>query len=758
MGVYLPCLNVDSKDSGSSYSVGAFLNPSSVANAVGAKVLASVLGDSAFSFYIGPLSILLSIGINFEFWKNILGLGETRIDREKEAIQDVMTPIFRYLAKAYKVPITDNHALQFPSDGVRKQFERRPEIAALVDYTASTDDYVANYVFARKDAAEGQEQRVSNQFLANAAYNGWTVDATKKIWDAIVEAAKPECSQDKSRWVYNPEIVRTVAQMGALKRYIPLDVLLDYATHNELGTFLANEVIKMWGDNPDLVKDLPTNLTNSYSDLYQTYSGSHLAEQDEYGNVIPLMGRAGWGNLVNTVEVKGPEYPDFANPDGGIQSPGGGGTQGGGNGGDQGGGGTGGDQGGGTGGDQGGGTGGDQGDGGGGNQGGGNGGDQGGNGGTQGGDGLTEQQRFNYACRIVYKLVNRQTLTQDEYDWILTNEGSTAVTDAYRDPDCNPSLGQSYDPDLPTTDDCPTVPQDDGGGDQGTDGPPDQGDGDGGDQDQDCPPKCQEQIDIIKEKQGECCDFVQEVIVPEIKLILEWLTDIEYRVEGQLPTLPPSHEPFTPPTDPGDKPKKDEPDEPTGTTPTEPPFPPEVMDCLAKLCAPGEIPRIVKEQDRELVCREIPLCDETGGPWGGMAECWLKTNTPNVADVEGVFASRGYPSYAVNQMAFAFQRTFQQVVGELAQLGGLAPQGGDQGEQAQVWRYGSSVVAKLTSAFGRADYNAEGAEDIPIEQRDYIFADPADDATSKIKYVSVQPRDGERDPCTGVVQGTLEIP
>ena len=747
MGVYLPCLNVDSKDSGSSYSVGAFLNPSSVANAVGAKVLASVLGDSAFSFYIGPLSILLSIGINFEFWKNILGLGETRIDREKEAIQDVMTPIFRYLNKAYKVPITDNHALQFPSDGVKKQFERRPEIAALVDYTASTDDYVANYVFAKDNAELGQEQRVSNQFLANASYNDWTVDATKKIWDAIVEAAKPECSQDKSRWVYNPEIVRTVAQMGALKRYIPLDVLLDYATHNELGTFLANEVVKMWGNNPDLVKDLPTNLTNSYSDLYQTYSGSHLAEQDEYGNVIPLMGRAGWGNLVNTVEVKGPEYPDFINPDNGIQSGNGGGTQGGGGtGGDQGGG-TGGDQGGGTGGDQGGGTGGDQGDGGGGDQGGGDGGDQGGNGGTQSGDGLTETQRFNYACRIVYKLVNKQQLTQDEYDWILTNEGSTAVTDAYRDPDCNPSLGQSYDPDLPTTDDCPTVPQDDGGGDQGTDGPPDQGDGDGGDQDQDCPPKCQEQIDILREQQDECCDKIEEIIIPEIKIILEWLTDIEYRVPGPLPTLGPSPEPFTPPTDPGDKPKKDEPDEPTGTTPTEPPFPPEVMDCLAKLCAPGEIPRIVKEQERQLECIKMDACDLGVRIAGALAECWLRTHTANPANVEGEFRGWTGPQQILASLRAVAPENYQRGGGTPTGPRPLGWQGawrGASGEYGEICQQGSSTALLWG---GPNPTNDTQPIPVAITTWSYVFASPDDQNQAVLKVRTVKPREDELDPC-----------
>ena len=134
MSVYIPCLNVDKIDSGGGLSIGVTSGLTSLDPVQGAVGVGISNSDSPIALGITPFPPFIFLGPNFEFWAKMFGIGDTRIDREKYQIQHVMTGIFRYLHDSYGVPITDNHALNFNSDGVQAQFARRPDIAALLPY------------------------------------------------------------------------------------------------------------------------------------------------------------------------------------------------------------------------------------------------------------------------------------------------------------------------------------------------------------------------------------------------------------------------------------------------------------------------------------------------------------------------------------------------------------------------------------------------------------------------------------------------
>lgn len=705
MSVYIPCLNVDRPDSGTGFSIGAFVNPQNVANAVAPQVLSSVLGDSGLSFYLGPIAALISFGVNFQFWKNLVGLGETRIEREKESIQDIFTAIFRYLNTSYGVPIRDNHALQFSSDGVRAQFAAHPDIAALVDYTSPNDQIVANYIFAHGTPTSGQEQRVSNQFLANAAINGWPVSATKQIWDGIVSAADPNCPNDPTRWMYNPEVVRTAAQLATLLQFIPLDVLNQYAARNALGTFISNNIIAQWANNPQLVSDIPRGKQTEWTDLYQTFLPGYFAYQDEFGNIIPLLGRPGIGALVNAVVVRGPVYPDFA-PAGaqGIPSPGG---------------------------------------------------DQPSNPPTtqpptQEPPGqnpnptptpqpppppnpqpptviIPTDQDYSRACDIVRRMGARQDLTQAELDWMLTVVGAKAVSWAVNQPSCNTVPGTNpYDPTQPIDPNCPAYPTNPQTPEpvplpqpQPTPQPP-QGQ-------TPCPPACQQQILQLQERIKQCCDRTEFIVIPELQFILEWLVDLERRVPGVPPALPPPPIPVPPPRNLDPVP----PPEPPGNTPPggipEPPLPPDVIQCISVSCD-GEVHLPPTDGSSVLVWAIKTLC-ECGAKarqkakklvlnacefgilmWGKMAECWLNANTDGATlpiPVPPMFQSLNDVSNEMSTFILTANTTF---FDRPVTYG------------TQIIEYGLGQPATLP------DWPYEFT---PIGQ-DWIFADPAEDPNVEI--------------------------
>src|SRR5258708_1944075 len=59
--------------------------------------------------------------------------GKSTIQIQKDEIQKYLTQAFRYVFNNYGFPLQDDHALQFKSSGVRREFLRRPELAILAE-------------------------------------------------------------------------------------------------------------------------------------------------------------------------------------------------------------------------------------------------------------------------------------------------------------------------------------------------------------------------------------------------------------------------------------------------------------------------------------------------------------------------------------------------------------------------------------------------------------------------------------------------
>lgn len=824
MSVYIPCLNVDSPDNGGGFSVG--VGAGSIGGEGGgvAPGVTFTHRDSPVALTITPSYPFIYFGPNFAFWADLFGLGETRIQREKQQIQDVMTDIFRYLEFAYHVPIRDGHALQFGSDGVQAQFQRRPDIAALAPSLMTTSLPVTSLVFARKDTSQGQRERVVNQFLANASINEWPVNSTVQIWEGMVEASRPECWQDTTRWIRNPWIVRAIAEAATLVQYVPMDILGPAALTGGLANSLASRIIEQWLDNPELIKDLPQLPRPDWAVKY-CYGLLAYAPGCVPGvSVIQIDMRPGARQILDSLQVETPRYPDFVDPGpGGIRPPaprpqppsippG-----------------------------------------------------------PQPPSPPTppqpptleipseEQiqrvmdiaQRYNrgqlptpdeldflrspIGTKAVFRSMERQPwpaglgqlvygqpeppppppqpptppqppqpptpppgpqpptpptpqpppqyprqdpsdadyqrgcqisrmmarglpLGQADLDWSLTVIGAKAVTWAINTPGCGYGPGeQPNNPLPPQPPDCPPVPQppprppwpQPPWPPQPPQPPPGP---------QPCPPLCQQQIDLLKAQQKECCDRVTLGVIPRVENLERWVIDIERRVAGPRPPLPnpTPRPPYFPPPQPDPPDDVDNDGVPDAEEP--PLFPPDIVECLTKLCDPEERKRERREDERKLECIRIGLCDEAGGPWGAMAECWLDKNTPDPGEVRGIFGARRYPKYGVDGVVFAWTRRFQQFAQSQGQgLSGvqLAP---DSGDQARYWRIGEQLVTRIVDAYEGSEFIAAGAEDVAVETQAYIYVDHESLAVPSLKLRQVALRAGEPDPCTVEPPNVGEIP
>jgi len=126
-----------------------------------------------------------------EALQDFFGLGQTKIDKQKENIQSFFTAMFKFFDEVIpQFQVNDNHALQFKSKGVKRELGQRPEIAALAASFLPDASLLAKAGIGYDKSGPGVEQRLVNQFLANAANSGWTVDQTKAYWQAIVLGAK----------------------------------------------------------------------------------------------------------------------------------------------------------------------------------------------------------------------------------------------------------------------------------------------------------------------------------------------------------------------------------------------------------------------------------------------------------------------------------------------------------------------------------------------------------------------------------------
>lgn len=670
MAVYIPCLNPDTDNGGSSsVSVG-------VGGVAGGENGLSpgvqiTFRDSPFTLTISPFPPFLGIGINFQFWANLFGLGETRIQREKAQIQDVYTPIFQYLNSAFGVPIQDGHALQFPSDGVQAQFDAHPEIAALVPELLGTAGIVANDVFAIHDPSQGELERVVNQFLANAAINQWPVDATRQIWQGIVDAAQPDCSQNADRWIKNPLVVRSAAIGGALLQYIPLNVLSDMAVSHHIGDPLLENLILLWSSNPDLVATIPYQ-SNAFP--WQSIYVNGEWALPPYGNafsVTPLLSRDHIQALLQTVSIPVVRYPAFGPvPSGPLypapQPPADGGGQG---------------------------------------------------GGTpfpqlpyplptgqppiygipqppglpvleippvqlpvpppqaqpplppgqpvpqpaRPPDASTDyhlwtQQQIDYACWISRLLHGNSPLKDDEHQWLSIPGNIAVLNTVLANPQCSQPIrrpDQHSDP-IPVPQDCleipvqtPSIPPisqrpyypD----------PPPEPFPQPGPLDQPCPPLCQYEIDVLRQRQDFCCDQTELVVLPKLD-DLERFRDWVYHIFD----VPTNDGPVFPPVVPTVPPVPDSDPTTTFPPPTSDGLPPitdcnsvfvtTLLDCIIPrlpLPTPGNTSfcdallqciedHCVEVKERLRRCPD-PVdqtsCEEGIAKWGKWAECWLNAKT-----------------------------------------------------------------------------------------------------------------------------------
>jgi hypothetical protein len=122
--------------------------------------------------------IILPFELDFN---QIFGLNPTHIRYEKRAIQDFFTPLFQYVAKTLGWPVRDNHFLQISSDRVKAEFRNRPDLERLKPSLISK----ANQIKLKFISGDVDTERIVNQFLANAAINGWTDVMVLTFWNAI---------------------------------------------------------------------------------------------------------------------------------------------------------------------------------------------------------------------------------------------------------------------------------------------------------------------------------------------------------------------------------------------------------------------------------------------------------------------------------------------------------------------------------------------------------------------------------------------
>ena len=164
-------------------------------------------GGGGFSFEAdGGLQILNPIALINDI-ANLLGFGQTHIDSQKDSIQQFSTPVWRAYADYKGLPLRDGHFLQFKSGGVKRELDKRPDLAAAKQWIMQT--YSAKIVkkFFRGDKT-GLVERYTNQVLANAAINNWGLNDLTNLLGSLVEASVPESRTLAARNVSRSTIER----------------------------------------------------------------------------------------------------------------------------------------------------------------------------------------------------------------------------------------------------------------------------------------------------------------------------------------------------------------------------------------------------------------------------------------------------------------------------------------------------------------------------------------------------------------------
>ncbi len=185
MAIILPCIRVHKRKGADNIDVGVGVgigNGESGPTPSPGITISSP--KSPITFTITPIPPFFGFGINWDFF-----FGKTHIEIQKEAIQAYLTIVFKVLEKWYGFPIRDGHALQFKSDGVRRQLALRPDLGAMAQALWADADEIITGAFGYQKSGSGIRERFVNQFLANAAINNWTLQATLDVWDALVIAS-----------------------------------------------------------------------------------------------------------------------------------------------------------------------------------------------------------------------------------------------------------------------------------------------------------------------------------------------------------------------------------------------------------------------------------------------------------------------------------------------------------------------------------------------------------------------------------------
>lgn len=187
MDIVIPCLRKINWDKGGGDTSVSFAYMPGEDGGGGVVILISPsnspidIAVSPFPPYIIPVPDFTVI------FNDLFGLSHIQI--QKEEIQKYLTQVFRYIHNVYGFPLRDDHALQFPSDGVKKWLGRRPDLAAQAPLMQDQADQIVTGAFGYQKSGPGIRQRMVNQFLANAAINEWPLDATIQLWDALVTAS-----------------------------------------------------------------------------------------------------------------------------------------------------------------------------------------------------------------------------------------------------------------------------------------------------------------------------------------------------------------------------------------------------------------------------------------------------------------------------------------------------------------------------------------------------------------------------------------
>ena len=665
--IYIPCLNVDNPNLDTGLSIGVGVGQGGGETGGITPGIEFRHPEIPITFTIIPVPPFLSIGINFRFWADLFGLGETRIEREKEEIQDVLTPIFRFLKKGYGFPLRDDHALQFSSDHVQAYMRERPDLDFIRPSMYPAAQPLAQSVFVDNTPSQGQRERIVNQFLANAADNKWPLNATIWVWNAMLEAAKPECRQDKGRWLKNPMAVEKIAQYSALLHYMPLGNFASAVSEHKFNDPDGRKIVTHWLNNPQLVAGIPQVLE------IPPWAAAYKSPQDgggQSGNPYEtqqIADRAPIQQLWQGVKYQRPWYPDLIY----VLN-----------------------------------------------------------------DGL-----FQPDTPV------EPTPKPPDYEQQPGNPPWPGDNVVEIPPQPQGPQGWPQYPDCPPWNQRPQ-PQDPEPQPQ----PPDEP---GQGQDGKCDPDCQVQIDYLKERVQFWDNWINLGLVPRIDNLEDWVRDLEHRVPGPLPPLP-NPVPFPPwlppeeiPTDPGDLPT--EPTEGGGNCN----FTDEECKRLHNLADPTKLCKIVTQCEREIVCEELPFCDETGGIWGGMTECWQNANiTPN-RPVAGAFAGGDYPLQAARLMVRAFQQSFGLVATPQASNNLVPLNIEDEGR----WDGTAQRLALNFVDFYRTGVNTSTRQSYPLPSRPWIFSDPASEEAGRFKYRTLALRADEIDPCTGEPPqvGTLPV-